>query len=89
MKNKIQKIKWKKNTKVTGYQIQYSLNKKFKKGKKFNTKKKLVKGGKLSKKLVKKLKSKKTYYVRIRAYVVVNGKKKFGAWSNKKKVKIK
>ena len=43
------------------------------KGKKFATKKVLVKGGKLSKKLLKKLKSKKTYYVRVRAYVVVNG----------------
>lgn len=43
------------------------------KGTKFATKKVLVKGGKLSKKLFKKLKSKKTYYVRVRAYVVVNG----------------
>ena len=56
------------------------------KGKKFATKKVLVKGGKLSKKLLKKLKSKKTYYVRVRAYVVVNGKKKFGAWSKKKQL---
>lgn len=88
-KKKAVNVTWKKLKGVDGYQIQYSLNKKFKKGKKFNTKKKLVKGGKLSKKLVKKLKSKKIYYVRIRAYVVVNGKKKFGVWSNKKKVKIK
>ena len=38
-------------------------------------------------KKVKKLKSRKTYYMKIRAYKSVNGKKLFGKWSNKKTVK--
>jgi hypothetical protein len=37
----------------------------------------------------KKLKSKKTYYVKARAYKVVNGKKIYGNWSKIKKVKVK
>ena len=45
-----------------------------------------VKKGKTVKKVLKKLKSKKTYFVRIRAYKIVDGKKKFGPWSKKKKV---
>lgn len=83
------KVSWKKVSGASGYQIQYSLNKKFKKGKKYKTKSVLVKKGKTTKKVLKKLKSKKTYYVRVRAYVVVNGVKKFSAWSKKKKVKVK
>lgn len=83
------KVSWKKLKGADGYQIQYSLNKKFKKGKKFGTKKVLVKKGKTVKKVLKKLKSKKTYFVRIRAYKIVDGKKKFGPWSKKKKVKVK
>ena len=37
----------------------------------------------------KKLKKKKTYYVRVRAYTLSNGKKVYGKWSSVKKVKIK
>ena len=35
------------------------------------------------------LKSKKTYYVKIRSYKKVGKKKYYGAWSKVKKVKIK
>lgn len=38
---------------------------------------------------VKKLKKKKTYYMRVRAYTLWNGKKVYGKWSSVKKVKIK
>ena len=38
---------------------------------------------------IKKLKSKKTYQVRVRAYKVVGGKTYYGAWSKVKKVKVK
>lgn len=76
------KVSLKKVKKAAGYQIQYSLNKKFKKGTKKVSVKKLTY-------TTKKLKKKKTYYVRARAYVQ-NGKKKvYGSWSNVKKVKIK
>lgn len=64
-----------------GYQLQYALNKKFKKKKSIQTKK--------TKYTIKKLKKKKTYYIRVRAYKM-NGKKKvYGKWSKVKVVKRK
>ena len=38
---------------------------------------------------IKKLTKKKTYYVRVRAYKVINGKKYYCKWSKINKVKIK
>ena len=74
-------VKWKKVTGAKGYQLQYAMNKKFKKKKSVQTKK--------TKYTIKKLKKKKTYYIRVRAYKM-NGKKKvYGKWSTVKKVKIK
>ncbi len=75
-------LKWKKVSGAKGYQLQYALNKKF-------TKKKKSKLTKKRKYIVTKLKKKKTYYFRVRAYKL-NGKKKvYGKWSKVKKVKIK
>lgn len=76
-------LKWKK-VKASGYEIQYSTSKNFKKNKKTVTAKKNQKTT-----TVKKLKSNKTYYVRIRAYTKVNGKKYYGEWSKTTKVKVK
>lgn len=76
-------LKWKK-IKASGYEIQCCTSKKFKK----NVTKVTVKNSK-KKATVKKLKGGKTYYVRIRAYSKVNGKKYYGAWSKVKKVKVK
>ena len=78
-------VKWTKQTNIDGYQIQYSTNKKFKKGNKTKT----VKDAKKVSLKVKKLKSKKTYYVRVRSYKIVSGKKIYSAWSASKKVKTK
>ena len=79
-------LKWKKRTKnVNGYQIQYSLDSKFKSG----NKKVTVKKNKTLSKTLKNLKSKRTYYVRIRTYKIINGKKYYSAWSKKLKVKTK
>ena len=64
-----------------GYQIQYATNKKYKKAKKTVTQKKQY--------VIKKLRKKKTYYIRVRAYTVYNGKTVYGRWSKVKKVKIK
>lgn len=75
------KASWKKLTNVSGYQIQYAPNKKFKKAKS-----KTVKSTSVT---IKKLKKKKTYFVRVRAYKLVDGKKVYGKWSVVKKVKIK
>ncbi len=78
-------IKWKKiNVQVTGYQISYALNKKFKKAKTVTVKK-----YKTISKTVRKLKSKKLYYVRIRTYKNVDGKTYYSAWSKTKSKKVK
>ncbi len=74
-------LKWKKLSGAIGYQIQYGTNKKFKKAK--------VKTTGKTKYTLKKLKKKKTYYIRVRAYQVANGVKVYGKWSGVKKVKIR
>ena len=75
------KIKWKKKSGITGYQIQYSTNSKFKKGNKSIK----IKNAKTGSKKITKLKSNKKYYVRIRTY---KGKK-YSKWSKKKNIIIK
>ena len=81
---------WKKQSKQTsGYQLQYSTNKKFAKSVKTST----ISKNTTVKKTVKKLKAKKTYYVRVRTYKTVKvGKKSvkiYSGWSTAKKVKTK
>lgn len=61
----------------SGYQIQYSTSKKLK-----NAKTVFVNKSKTSKKFKVK-KANKPYYVRVRAYTVYKGKKKYGKWSKK------
>ena len=79
-------VKWKKQAaQTTGYEIQYSTNKNFKSGNKTVT----VKGAKKASKVIKGLKSKKKYYLRIRTYKTVNGKKYYSSWSKSKSVKVK
>lgn len=75
------KVTWKKVSNSMGYQIQYATNKKFKKAKKKTVKYTFV--------TLKKLKKKKTYFIRIRAYKMADGKKVYGKWSSVKKVKVK
>lgn len=74
------KIKWKKKSGITGYQIQYSTNSKFKKGNKSIK----IKNAKTVSKKITKLKVAKKYYVRIRTY---KGKK-YSKWSKVKSAKI-
>lgn len=78
-------VTWAKVSGVKGYQIQYSSDKKFKK----NNKSVTVTKQKSTKATVKKLKSKKKYYVRVRTYKTVNGKKIYSSWSKVKSVKTK
>ena len=92
-KTKVQKIstgkksitaQWKKVAGVSAYQVQIATNKKFSKNKKtFKVSKKSTKVK------IKKLKAKKVYYVRVRSYKKVNGKKVYSKWSTVRKVKIK
>jgi hypothetical protein len=76
---------WKKVSGVKGYQVQVATDKKFKKNKKTVT----IKKQKTTKTTVKKLKAKKKYYVRVRTYKIVNGKKVYSSWSKVKSVKTK
>ena len=78
-------VEWKKVSGVKGYQVQVATDKKFKKNKKTAT----VKKQKTTKVTIKKLKAKKKYYVRIRTYKTVKGKKIYSSWSKVKKVKTK
>ena len=78
-------VKWKKNTAGNGYQIQYSTSKKFAKGNKTKT----ISKNKTTSYTIKKLKKKKTYYVRIRTYKKVSGKTYYSGWSSVKKATIK
>ena len=64
-----------------GYQIQYGLKKNFKSARSIKQKSSFV--------TIKKLKAKKTYYVRVRVYKKIAGKTYYGKWSGKKTVRIK
>lgn len=77
--------KWGKISNATGYQLQYSTKRNFKS----KVKSKTIKGKSKTTLTIKKLKSKKKYYVRIRAYKTVNGKQYFSDWSKVKTVKVK
>lgn len=84
-KKKQLKVTWKKDTTVSGYQLQYSTSKKF-----YKTKTKTVAVSKKNaSKTISKLKSKKRYYVRVRSYKTISGKKMYGTWSSVKSVKVK
>ena len=81
-------VTFKKVNKATGYQVQISKKKNFKKNlfNKYTSKKKLT--------LNKKLRSKKIYYVRVRAYYTYKNSKDevqsvYSKWSKKLKVKVK
>ena len=79
-------VKWKKQAKQTdGYEIQYSTKKDFSK----SVKTKRISGRKKTSAVIKKLKAKKTYYVRIRTWKKVNGERYYSLWSRAKKIKIR
>ena len=77
-------IIWKKNQYVTGYEIQYSVNKNFRSGSK-----KTVSGVFKTKYTLTKLQKNKTYYVRIRTYKKSGTKKYYSSWSKVKAVRIR
>ncbi len=77
-------VKWKKVPQATGYQVQWRKSSKFS-----SSLSKKVKGTSITSTKIKKLSSKKKYYVRVRAYKVVNGKTYYGKWSTVKTTKVK
>ena len=79
-------VTWKKQKEAAGYTIEYSTNKKFKKGvKKVN----IGKNKTTSTTIKKKLSKGKKYYVRVKAYTKINKKKVYGSVSKVRQVKIK
>ena len=84
-KSKNMVVKWKKDTKATGYVIQYSTDKKFKKGVKTVT----ITKNKTTSRTIGKLKGGKNYYVRVCTYKKSNGKQTKGSYSAVKSVKVK
>lgn len=83
-KGKKLKAYWKKNTKVTGYQVQYSTSSKFKSAKTVT-----VKGYKNTSTTITKLTKNKKYYVRVRTYKTVSKTNYYSGWSGAKSVTIK
>lgn len=91
---KIQKIKkvssrkisvsWKKRTGITGYEVQYSADKGFKK----KVKTKRIKKASSTKTTLKLSGNSKRYYVRIRTYKLVNGERICSKWSKTTKVTL-
>ena len=88
---KVITVKWKKQTakvagsNITGYQIRLATDSKFTKNKKTVT----VKGYKNVSKKVTGLKAKKKYYVKIRTFKTISGKKYYSPWTKAKTVKTK
>ena len=81
-KKKKLNVSWKKVSGATGYEVLYATNKKFTKNKKTVSVKK-------NKVTLKKLKSKKKYFVKVRAYKKANGNTNYGKWSKVVKKKAK
>ena len=91
LKGKKARISWSKKSAASGYQVQYSTKKSFKKT---ATKSVKVKGASKKKVTIKKLKAGKNYYVRVRTYKNVKniyGKtvKVYGKWSKVARLKAK
>lgn len=78
------KASWSKVGGASGYQVMWSTYKNFSK----NYKTKSVKA-KYTSKTVTTAQSKRVYYVRVRAYKTISGKKVYSQWSSTKKVKTK
>ena len=71
-------VSWKKNSKASGYQIRFSLKSSFSKAKTVT-----VRSGKTTTKKLTGLKRGKRYYITVRAYKTVKGKKYYSSWSKK------
>lgn len=78
-------VKWAKDTKAVGYQIQYATKSNFSNAKTVKIQKKTTVS-----KTISSLTSQKTYYVRICSYATAkDGSTSYSAWSAVKKVKVK
>ena len=84
-KSKKVTVKWKKDERATGYIIQYSTDRQFKK----NTEIITIDANKTTSRTIGKLKGGKNYYVRVCTYKKSNGKQIKGSYSAVKSIKVK
>ena len=78
-------VKWRRQTVQTnGYQIQYSTSSKFNSAKAV-----LIKNNKTASRKISSLQSGKNYFIRIRTYKTVKGKRVYSNWSKQKAIKTK
>ncbi|MCD8010322.1 MAG: metallophosphoesterase [Lachnospiraceae bacterium] len=84
-KTKQIKVTWTKDTKASGYEIVYATNKSFTK----NITKVIIKTNKTTSKTIKNLKKGQKYYVKVRAYTTINGKRAYGSYSTIKSITCK
>lgn len=78
----VMSLKWNKNDRAAGYQLQYVA------GDDFGSAKTVDVAAKNSKKSIKKLKAKSTYSIRARAYLMQDADRLYGPWSKVSQVKI-
>lgn len=84
VKTKKLTVKWTKDSLASGYQIHYSRSKTFASGNVTST----VSNNAAYSKTLTGLKLGKTYYIQVRAYKVIDGKKAYGSWSSVKYKKV-
>lgn len=77
-------VRWKRSSGNSGYQIQYAANSKFK-----SAKSRTIGGAGKTGCTLSGLKSRQTYYVRVRTYKKVGGKTWYGSWSTVQKGKVR
>ncbi|MCR5795332.1 MAG: fibronectin type III domain-containing protein, partial [Solobacterium sp.] len=78
-------VKWDKNSKATGYQVQVSTSSKFTSG---TTKTATIRNIATVSKVVGSLKKGTTYYVRVRSFLTKDGKNYYSMWSAVKNLKL-
>lgn len=83
LKNNQLLVSWKKQSKISGYQIRYSNNPKMQGAKTLQ-----IKSKKTTKFVIKKLSGNLPYYVQIRTYLTVKGKPLYSSWSKCRYTKV-
>lgn len=78
-------VSWKKQAEVSGYVVEYTTDKNFKKG----VKKVTISKNKTTSTTIKKLKKGKKYYVRVKPYTTIDKKKVYGKTSKTVKATVK
>ena len=79
-------VKWRKVSAGTGYEIKYSTSSSFKSSKTETTR---IEGKSKTSKTISKLKKGTKYYIKVRAYKTVNGKRYYGSYSSVRTVRVR